>query len=167
MTWRQSALDVHEALRSLRCDGDGYHSIQVLKDATGYSQPTISTALIDLRAAGRVEAGTEPDGRLHRFRASSCEPLTNPTDDTCSTCGGDRGNRHAVCADCLPFDPAGLYEMSELGDCIPDCIEMKVRLYTERYAAGLAMSPEPYTSPVPSPGGANSERSYDDRHIPR
>lgn len=164
MQWRKSAMEVYEVLRSRR-DNGAWFSVQFIRKRTGFSQPTISTALTDLRIAGHVEAGMAPNGRPHRYRAASNKPLHRPGKDVCTRCGGSLGDRWAVCVECLPFNPAGSYEMSEQGDNIPQCIEMKVRLYTERYAAGLAMSPEPYTSPMP--GRASEERSYDDSHLLR
>lgn len=123
--------------------------MKLLKDQTGYSQPTISTALADLRLAGHIDVGLSPDGRPHRWRAASNKPLKMPADVDCTVCGKHRGDRASVCSECLPLDPKGLHVLSELAAYIPDAIEMKARLYTERYAAGLPMNPEPYTSPRP------------------
>jgi hypothetical protein len=86
--------------------------------------------------------------------------VERPGHPSCFRCGvALAGDYERLCKTCLPHDPAKAHPDVQPGS------PTKIDLLTARYAAGLPLWPEPYTSPMP--GRASEERSYDDSHLLR
>ena len=137
---------------------DEWHDILTVSRAVGITPGTASPAMRTLQRNYYAILEMRSVGEL-RDRAW-IHSVESPGEPCCGGCGARlTGGREAMCKVCLPLDPAKPHPDVQPGS------PTKASLLTERYAAGLPLWPEPYTSPMP--GRASEERIYDDRHIPR